>query len=115
MVPGKNSVWTVVCVGVRCKDIIKAHILDPGVEDHCSAAERSTSSGSGRARAAGAVKILVAAWAADLARVGAIALSLELIRGQTRRPASRDEPTEEAPPSENASDDHCGPRRRWPS
>ena len=22
---------------------------------------------------------------------------------------------EEAPPSENASDDHCGPRRRWPS
>jgi hypothetical protein len=56
------------------------------------------------------VKILMAAWAADLARVGAIASSLELIRGQTRRPASRDEPTEEAPPSENASDDHCGPR-----
>ena len=103
-------------VGARCKDIIKTHILDPGGEDNCSAAERSTCIASAGSRCWGGEDLMGLLLGLPIwAEVGAIASSLELIRGQTRRPASRDEPTEEAPPSENASDDHCGPRRRWPS
>src|SRR5881398_1969782 len=34
---------------------------------------------------------------------------------RTGRPASRDEPTEEGPPSEVASDESLRPGRRWPS
>ena len=66
----------------RCKDIIKAHILDPGGEDNCSAAERSTGIATAGSRC-WVVKILVGLllrlpiWP----EVGAIALSLELIRG----------------------------------
>jgi hypothetical protein len=37
MVLAKTPYGQLLCVGVRCKDIIKAHILDPGVEDNCSA------------------------------------------------------------------------------
>jgi hypothetical protein len=75
----------------RCQDIIKGHIVDPGGEDNCSAAERSKAP----ARAAGVGKILMG-----------------LVPGQPLWPEAG--AIEEAPPSENASDDHCGPRRRWP-
>jgi hypothetical protein len=79
----------------RCQEIIKAHILDPGGEDNCSAAERSTGIASAGSRC----------W------VGKILMGLVL--GLPIWPEVS--AIEEAPPSENASDDHCGPRRRWPS
>jgi hypothetical protein len=73
----------------RCQDIIKGHILDPGGEDNCSAAERSKGVASAGSRC-GLGKIL-----------------MDLVPGLPIWPEAG--AIEEATPSENASDDHCGP------
>jgi len=62
------------CVGAPCKDIIKARILDPGGEDNCSAAERSTGIASAGSRC----------WGGEYPH-GPAAVAAELVRGRCDR------------------------------